>query len=72
MSPSGLGCTKASVAGARFDLPLPQVRLLQVSTIRVAAQDASWLPITYRDFHDIPRMILVEFEDAFYLFDCPV
>ena len=34
-------------------------------------QDETWLPITYRDFYDVPRMILVEYEGAFYLFDCP-
>ena len=40
-------------------------------TIRVMNQDDTWLPITYRDFYDVPRMILVEYEGAFYLFDCP-
>jgi hypothetical protein len=34
-------------------------------------QDDTGLPITYRDFYDVPRMILVEYEGAFYLFDCP-
>jgi len=30
-----------------------------------------WLPIRYRDFYDIPRLIAVEFEHSLYLFDCP-
>ena len=32
---------------------------------------ASWLPIRYRDFYDIPRAVIVDFEGATYLFDCP-
>jgi hypothetical protein len=31
----------------------------------------AWLPIRYRDFHDIPRLIAVEREGEVYLFDCP-
>ena len=30
-----------------------------------------WIPITYRDFHDIPRAFVAEFEGRAYLFDCP-
>jgi hypothetical protein len=30
-----------------------------------------WLPITYRDFYDIPRAVLVQYEGETYLLDCP-
>jgi len=33
--------------------------------------DATWLPIQYRDFYDIPRAFVVEREGATYFFDCP-
>jgi hypothetical protein len=32
---------------------------------------AEWLPIEYRGFHDIPRMVVVKWESALYLLDCP-
>jgi hypothetical protein len=28
-----------------------------------------WLPIRYRDFYDVPHLILVEHDGALYLFD---
>lgn len=31
----------------------------------------SWLPIDYRDFYDVPRMIVVERGGQLYLFDAP-
>jgi hypothetical protein len=31
----------------------------------------SWLPIEYRDFYDVPRMIVVERRGQLYLFDAP-
>lgn len=31
----------------------------------------SWLPIRYRDFHDVPRAFVIEHDGAAYLFDCP-
>jgi hypothetical protein len=30
-----------------------------------------WLPITHRDFYDIPRAVLVQYEGETYLLDCP-
>lgn len=30
-----------------------------------------WLPIQYRDFYDIPRMLVVEHANRLYLFDAP-
>lgn len=36
-----------------------------------ADSPVSWLPIRYRDFHDVPRAFIVEHEGAAYLFDCP-
>jgi len=32
---------------------------------------AEWLPIEYRGFHDIPRMVVVMRENSLYLLDCP-
>lgn len=29
------------------------------------------LPIKYRDYYDIPRAVVVEYEGNIYLFDCP-
>lgn len=29
----------------------------------------AWLPITYREFYDVPRMFVVERDGALYLFD---
>lgn len=31
----------------------------------------SWLPIRYRDFHDIPRAFVVEHHGQILFFDCP-
>lgn len=31
----------------------------------------SWLPIRYRDFYDVPRMLIVEYVGHLYLFDAP-
>lgn len=30
----------------------------------------AWLPIRYRDFYDIPRAVIVEWNGQTYLFDC--
>lgn len=30
----------------------------------------SWLRMRYRDFYDIPRAVVVEWEGTLYLFDC--
>lgn len=30
-----------------------------------------YAPIQYRDFYDVPRMVLVQFNGKTYLFDCP-
>jgi len=30
-----------------------------------------WLPITYREFYDIPRIFIVQRGDRIFLFDCP-
>ncbi len=30
----------------------------------------NWLPIRYRDFHDIPRAVVVEYEGRLLLLDC--
>ncbi len=30
-----------------------------------------WLPIRYRDFHDIPRAIVVDYGGDTYFLDCP-
>lgn len=43
--------------------PHTEVRQDQVTT--------HWLPITYRDYYDVPRMLVVRFEGQAYLFDCP-
>jgi hypothetical protein len=32
---------------------------------------SQWLAITYREFYDIPRTVLVEYEGDTYLLDCP-
>ena len=29
------------------------------------------IPITYRDFYDVPRMFVVSFHEKQFLFDCP-
>lgn len=29
-----------------------------------------WLPIRYRDFHDVPRAFVVEYGGVTFLFDC--
>jgi hypothetical protein len=29
-----------------------------------------WLGIRYRDFYDVPRAFVVEYEGSLYLFDC--
>lgn len=34
-------------------------------------KSVDWLPIRYRDFYDIPRMIIVAYRDELYLFDSP-
>lgn len=31
----------------------------------------SWLPISYRDFYDVPRLFLVEHSGSLFVFDCP-
>ncbi len=31
----------------------------------------SWLPIEYREFYDVPRMIVVEHAGQLFLFDAP-
>lgn len=31
---------------------------------------SGWLPIRYRDFYDLPRAIVVEFQGTMYLLDC--
>mgnify|MGYP001260955968 CR=1 FL=1 len=31
----------------------------------------TWLPITYRDFHDVPRAFVVQRNGDLYFFDCP-
>lgn len=33
--------------------------------------ESSWLPIRYRDFYDLPRLVAVEFQGSVYLFDAP-
>jgi hypothetical protein len=30
-----------------------------------------WTAIRYRDFYDLPRLFLAEYEGRHYLFDCP-
>lgn len=30
-----------------------------------------WLPIKYREFYDIPRVFLVDFQGSSFFFDCP-
>jgi hypothetical protein len=30
-----------------------------------------WLPITYRDFYDVPRAVVVEYHGRLFFFDCP-
>lgn len=32
---------------------------------------SSWLPIRYRDFYDVPRLVIVAYEGTHYLFDSP-
>lgn len=29
----------------------------------------NWIPIRYRDFYDVPRMVVVQFGEAHYLFE---
>ncbi len=31
----------------------------------------SWLPIRYREFYDIPRAVVVDWQGVLYLLDCP-
>ncbi len=31
--------------------------------------ETTWLPIQYREFYDVPRSIVVEYEGALYLFE---
>jgi hypothetical protein len=31
----------------------------------------AWLPFTYRDFHDLPRAIIVAYRGHTYFLDCP-
>lgn len=31
----------------------------------------SWLPVRYRDFYDLPRLVAVEYRGRAYLFDSP-
>jgi hypothetical protein len=31
----------------------------------------AWLPIHYRDFYDVPRMLVVEYSARLYLLDAP-
>jgi hypothetical protein len=38
---------------------------------RTKLSDKKWLPIRYRGFWDIPRMIAVEYGEWVYLLDCP-
>jgi hypothetical protein len=33
--------------------------------------EAAWIPFRYRDFHDVPRAVVAEYEGDLYLFDCP-
>jgi hypothetical protein len=33
--------------------------------------EPTWLPITYRDFYDVPRLIVVEWRGDLYLLDSP-
>ena len=32
---------------------------------------SEWLPLRYRDFHDVPRLLAVELDGVAYLLDCP-
>ena len=36
-----------------------------------ASAPDGWLPMRYRDFYDVPRLVVVEFGDELYLFDSP-
>lgn len=31
----------------------------------------TWIPLTYRDFYDVPRAFIVEHAGSVYFFDCP-
>lgn len=31
----------------------------------------NWLPIRYRDFYDVPRLIVIELDTAIFVLDCP-
>lgn len=31
----------------------------------------TWVPIRYRDFWDVPRIFLANYENKLFLFDCP-
>ena len=31
----------------------------------------TWLPLRYRDFHDVPRLVAVEYRGRVYLLDSP-
>jgi len=31
----------------------------------------SWLPIRYRDFYDVPRLVVVKYHGCLYIFDSP-
>ena len=33
--------------------------------------EPTWLPITYRDFYDVPRLVVVEWRADLYLLDSP-
>lgn len=33
--------------------------------------DVIWLPIKYREFYDIPRIFLVDYQGSSFFFDCP-
>jgi hypothetical protein len=32
---------------------------------------ATWAPISYRGYYDVPRIFLTRYEGEFYLFNCP-
>ena len=38
--------------------------------LRNEVSGVSWVPIRYREFHDIPRIFLAEHRGHIYLFDC--
>lgn len=33
--------------------------------------ESSWLPIKYRDFYDVPRLVVVEWRGDLYMLDSP-